>query len=335
VQDLRANPDKPATGSIVEAELSRGKGAVATALVANGTLREGDVIVAGSAWGRVRALFDDRGERVKAAGPSMPVEVLGLKEVPQAGDRFEVVADEPTARELAEKRKDQEVDVRRHHVTLESLHDMMESGEVKELNIIVKADVQGTAEAIAEQLVKLSGKEVVVRVLRTASGDISETDINLAASSNAVMIGFNVQPDTNARQAAEAQGVDVRTYNIIYQIIDDLNLAIQGLLQPIRQEVEVGTAEVRALFKVGKNQMIAGCMVTSGKIPRGSGVRIEREGQIVYDGKIETLKRFKDDVREVAQGFECGMSFEKFTDLKEGDVIKAFAIQEIKRELTR
>lgn len=335
IQDLKANPEKPATGSIVEAELSRGKGAVATALVANGTLREGDVIVAGSVWGRVRALFDDRGERVKAAGPSMPVEVLGLKEVPQAGDRFEVVADESSARQLAEQRRDQEVEVRRHHVTLESLHDMMLSGEVKELDIIVKADVQGTAEAIAEQIIKLSGKEVVVRVLRTASGDISETDVNLAASSNAIIIGFNVQPDNNARAAAEAGGVDIRTYSIIYQIIDDLTLAIQGLLQPIRQEVEVGTAEVRQLFKIGKNQMIAGCMVTSGKIPRGSGVRIEREGQVVYEGKIETLKRFKDDAKEVAQGFECGMSFEKFTELKEGDVIRAFQIQEIKRELTR
>jgi translation initiation factor IF-2 len=335
VQDLKANPEKPATGSIVEAELSRGKGAVATALVANGTLREGDAIVAGSTWGRVRALFDDRGQRVKAAGPSMPVEVLGLKEVPQAGDRFEVVADESTARDLAELRKSNEVEVRRHHVTLESLHELVEAGEVKDLNIIVKADVQGTAEAIAEQLVKLSGKEVVVRILRTASGDISETDINLAASSNAIMIGFNVQPDNNARQAAETQGVDVRTYTIIYQIIDDLNLAIQGLLQPIRQEEEVGMAEVRALFKVGKNQMIAGCMVTSGKIPRGATVRIEREGKIVYDGKIETLKRFKDDAKEVAAGFECGMSFEKFTDLHEGDIIRAFIIKEIKRELTR
>lgn len=332
IQDLKANPDKPATGWIVEAELSRGKGALATALVANGTLREGDVIVAGSVWGRVRALLDDRGERVKAAGPSMPVEVMGLKEVPQAGDRFEAVVDEQTARQMAEQRKLQEVEVRRHHVTLESLHEMMEAGEVKELDIIVKADVQGTAEAIAEQIIKLSGKEVVVRVLRTASGDISETDVNLAASSNAIIIGFNVQPDTNARNAAEASGVDIRTYNIIYQIIDDLTLAIQGLLEPIRKEVEVGTAEVRALFKVGKNQVIAGCMVTSGKIPRGAQARIEREGKIVHEGKIDTLKRFKDDAREVAQGFECGMSFEKYNDIVEGDIIRAFVIQEIKRD---
>lgn len=334
IQDLRANPDKPAVGSIVEAELSRGKGPVATALVANGTLREGDVLVAGSAWGRVRALRDDRGEPVKAAGPSMPVEVLGLKEVPQAGDRFEVVQDEQTARTMAEQRREQEVEERKHHVTLESFHDLMASGEVKELNIIVKADVQGTAEAIADQLVKLSAKEVTLRVLRTASGGISETDVNLAASSNAIIIGFNVAPDANARTAAEAAAVDIRTYNIIYQIIDDLQLAMQGLLQPIRQEVEVGTAEIRQLFKT-KNFTIAGCMVTSGKIPRGAIARVEREGKTVYEGKLDSLKRFKDDAREVAAGFECGMSFVGFNEMQEGDVVRAFSITEVKRELTR
>jgi translation initiation factor IF-2 len=334
MQDLRANPEKPAMGSIVEAELSRGKGPVATALVADGTLREGDVIVAGSAWGRVRALYDDRGERVKAAGPSMPVEVLGLKEVPQAGDRFEVVQDEQTARSLAEQRKDAEDTNRLRHVTLESFHDMMESGDLKELNIIVKADVQGTAEAIADQLAKLSTKEVAIRVLRTASGDISETDVNLAASSNAIIIGFNVQPDNNARSAAETAGVDMRTYNIIYQIIDDLNLAMQGLLQPIKQEVEVGTAEVRQLFKT-KSLTIAGCMVTSGKIPRGAIAKIVRGKDTVYEGKLDSLKRFKDDAKEVAAGFECGMSFEKFNDVQEGDIVHAFIVQEVKRELTR
>ena len=331
IQDLKANPEKPATGTIVEAELSRGKGAVATALVANGTLREGDYIVAGSVYGRVRALFDDRGERVKAAGPSMPVEVLGLAEVPQAGDRFEVVPDSQAAKALAEMRKEQEVEIRRHHVTLESFHDLLAAGEVKELDIIVKADVQGTAEAIAEQLVKLSNPEVQVRILRTASGDISETDVNLAASSKAIIVGFSVQPDNNAVRAAETAGVDIRTYNIIYKIIDDLTLAIKGLLTPIMQESEVGTAEIRQLFKVGKNMMIAGCMVTSGKIPRGSLVRIQRDGTQIYEGKIETLKRFKDDAKEVAAGFECGMSFEKFTDLIEGDIVHAFQILEIKR----
>jgi translation initiation factor IF-2 len=334
IQDLRANPDKPATGSIVEAELSRGKGPVATALVADGTLREGDVVVAGSVWGRVRALRDDRGEPVKAAGPSMPVELLGLKEVPQAGDRFEVVQDEQTARSMAEQRKEQVAEERKHHVTLESFHDMIAKGEVKELNIIVKADEQGPAEAIAGQLVKLSAKEVTLRVLRFASGGISETDVSLAASSNALIIGFNVEPDANARSAAEAAGVDIRTYNVLYQIVDEMQLAMQGLLQPLRQEVEVGTAEIRQLFK-SKKVVIAGCMVTSGKIPRGALARIEREGSIVYEGKLDSLKRFKDDAREVAAGFECGMSFTNFNDVQEGDIVHAFSITEVKRELTR
>jgi translation initiation factor IF-2 len=335
IQDLRANPDKPATGVIIEAELSRGKGAVATALVENGTLREGDYIVAGSKSGRVRALFDDRGQRVKAAGPSMPVEVLGLDEVPQAGDRFEVCADVHASKILIEQRKLNQVERKQHHVSLESLHEMLTKGEVKELNVIVKADVQGTAEAIAEQVKKLSGNEVAVRVLRTASGDISENDVNLAASSEAIIIGFNVNPDQNARQVAESAGVDIRTYSIIYQITDDLEKAIQGLIQPIRKEVKIGVAEVRQIFKFGKALMIGGCMVTEGKVQRGCIAKIERNGAIVHEGKLDTLKRFKDDVKEVAQGFECGMSFEKFSDLQEGDKINAFIIQESKGEITR
>ncbi len=335
IQDLKANPDKPATGVIIEAELSRGKGAVATALVENGTLREGDYIVAGSKSGRVRALFDDRGQRVKAAGPSMPVEVLGLDEVPQAGDRFEVVADVHASKILIEQRKLSQVERKQHHVSLESLHEMLTKGEVKELNVIVKADVQGTAEAIAEQVKKLSGNEVAVRVLRTASGDISENDVNLAASSEAIIIGFNVNPDQNARQVAESAGVDIRTYSIIYQITDDLEKAIQGLIQPVRKEVKIGVAEVRQIFKFGKQLMIGGCMVIEGKVQRGCIAKIERNGVIVHEGKLDTLKRFKDDVKEVAQGFECGMSFEKFSDLQEGDKINAFIIQESKGEITR
>ncbi|CAN5422338.1 translation initiation factor IF-2 [soil metagenome] len=335
IQDLKANPDKPATGVIIEAELSRGKGAVATALVENGTLREGDYIVAGSKSGRVRALFDDRGLRVKAAGPSMPVSVLGLDEVPQAGDRFEVVADVHASKILIEQRKLSQVERRQHHVSLESLHEMLTKGEVKELNVIVKADVQGTAEAIAEQVKKLSGNEVAVRVLRTASGDISENDVNLAASSEAIIIGFNVNPDQNARQVAETAGVDIRTYSIIYQITDDLEKAIQGLIQPIRKEVKIGVAEVRQIFKFGKQLMIGGCMVIEGKVQRGCIAKIERNGVMVHEGKLDTLKRFKDDVKEVAQGFECGMSFEKFSDLQEGDKINAFIIHETKGEITR
>jgi len=329
--ELKANPDKPAVGVIIEAELSRGKGAVATALVENGTLREGDFIVAGSKCGRVRALFDDRGQRVKAAGPSMPVEVLGLDEVPQAGDTFQVVDDAQAMKIIAEQHKLTESTGRHHHVSLESLHELIERGEVKDLNIIVKADVQGTAEAIADSIRKLSGGEVQTRVLRTASGDISENDVNLAASSNAIIVGFNVNPDQNASKVAEAAGVDIRTYSIIYQITDDITSAIQGLLKPIREEVNIGQAEVRQLFKVGKGLMIAGCMVLTGKVQRNSLARIERNGQIVYEGKLDTLKRFKDDAKEVAQGFECGMSFEKFSDLQIGDKINSYIVTEKKQ----
>ncbi|MBS1996055.1 MAG: translation initiation factor IF-2 [Cyanobacteria bacterium SZAS LIN-2] len=329
--ELKANPDKPANGVIIEAELSRGKGAVATALVENGTLREGDFIVAGSKCGRVRALFDDRGQRVKAAGPSMPVEVLGLDEVPQAGDTFQVVDDAQGMKILAERHRLTEGRGGHHHVTLESLHELLERGEVKDLNIIVKADVQGTAEAIADSIRKLSGGEVQTRVLRTASGDISENDVNLAASSNAIIVGFNVNPDQNASKVAEAAGVDIRTYSIIYQITDDITSAIQGLLKPIREEVNIGQAEVRQLFKVGKGLMIAGCMVLSGKVQRGSLARIERNGQIIHEGKLDTLKRFKDDAKEVAQGFECGMSFDKFSDLQLGDKINSYIVTEKKQ----
>jgi translation initiation factor IF-2 len=335
VGELKANPDKPATGVIIEAELSRGRGPVATALVENGTLREGDIIIAGTASGRVRALHDDRGARVKAAGPSMPVEVLGLDEVPQAGDRFEVVSDLSILKPLVESRRLSIVERRNHHVSLESLHDMLERGEVKDLNVIVKADVQGTAEAIADSVRKLSGNEVQVRVLRTASGDISENDVNLAASSNAIVLGFNVSPDQNAKTVAETAGVDIRTYNIIYQITDDLEKAIQGLIQPSRTEVQTGTAEVRQIFKFGKNLTIAGCMVINGKVNRGAIAKVDRGGTIVHEGKLDTLKRFKDDAKEVAQGFECGMSFDKFSDVREGDLVHCYKIEETKREITR
>jgi translation initiation factor IF-2 len=332
MQDLKANPDKPAEGVIIEAELSRSRGAVATALVENGTLREGDFIVAGSKSGRVRALFDDRGQRVKAAGPSMPVEVLGLDEAPLAGDRFEVVKDSQAVKILVERRKLAAGERRQYHVTLESLHDMLSKGDLRELTVIIKADVQGTAEAIAESVRKLSGAEVAVKVLRTASGDISENDVNLAASSNAIIIGFNVQPDQNASRVAEVAGVDIRTYSIIYQITDDLEKAIQGLIQPVKEEVKIGQAEVRQIYKFGKNLVIAGCMVLDGRVTRGSIARLERDGRILYEGKIETLKRFKDDAREVKEGFECGISLEKFNDLQEGDKINAFIIQDAKRD---
>ena len=299
--------------------------------MSSGTLRESDFIVIGSKSGKVRALFDDRGQRVKAAGPSMPVEVLGLDEVPQAGDRFEVVADNQALRYLVEKRKGLETNTRNYHVTLESLHDLLVKGEVKELNVIIKADVQGTAEAIADSVRKIPSKEVQLRVLRTASGDISENDVNLAASSNAIIIGFNVQPDHNAAKVRESAGVDIRTYNVIYQITDDILKAIEGLIEPVRHEVLAGTAEVRQLFKLGKRMIIAGCMVTMGKMNRGAKAKLERDGKTIYEGKIETLKRFKDDAREVAQGFECGLILENCADIKEGDIVSAFIIQEVKK----
>lgn len=331
MQNLKANPERLSQGVIVEAHLSRGRGPVATALVQNGTLREGDLIVAGSKLGRVRALFDDRGQRVKAAGPSMPVEVLGLDEVPQAGDRFQVFTDVQEARSVVEQRKSADSDRPHHRVTLESLHDLVEQGEVKELNLIIKADVQGTAEAIADSVVKLSNKEVQARVIRVATGDISENDVNLAAGSNAIIIGFNVNPDQNASRVRELSGVDIRTYSIIYKITDDIIMAVEGLIKPVMQEIQIGTAEIRQIFKIGKN-IIAGSYVTSGKIQRNAIARLERGGKVIHEGKIETLKRFKDDAKEVAQGFECGISLEKFTDLQEGDKIHCYVIQEVKRE---
>ncbi len=330
MQDLRANLEIPAYGVIVEAELSRGKGAVATALVQNGTLREGDFIVVGTTSGRVRALFDDRGNRVKAAGPSMPVEVLGLDQVPQAGDPFEVVESIQEMKEIADTRKDNFVARHGHHVSLESLHEMLESGEMKELKLIIKADVQGTAEAIGDSVRKLSNEKVQITLLRAASGEISENDVNLAASSNAIIIGFNSSPDSNARTVAEANGVDIRIYNVIYQITDDIQKAMLGMLEPIREEVKIGTAEIRKIFKVGKGSIIAGCMVQEGKIQRNAIVRVDRDGEIIYEGKLDNLKRFKDDVKEVASGFECGMSFEKFGELQEGDKVHAFIIKETK-----
>jgi translation initiation factor IF-2 len=281
----------------------------------------------------VRALFDDCGQRVKAAGPSMPVEVLGLDEVPQAGDPFEVVADSQTARALAEHHKMQGRQVQ--HVTLESFHSMVEQGQVKELNVIIKADVQGTAEAIASQVRRLTTNEVQVKVVHTASGGITENDVNLAASANAIIVGFNVEPDQNAVRVKELNGVDIRTYKIIYQITEDLDKAIQGLIEPLREEIAIGQAEVRQVFKFSKSLSIAGCYVTSGKVQRNAIARIIRGNDTIYEGKVETLKRFKDDAKEVAQGFECGMSFEKFNEVQEGDIIHCFIIQETKREPTR
>lgn len=333
--ELKANPDRPARGVVIEAKLDRGRGPVATVLVQKGTLKVGDNIVAGSVYGRVRAMFDDRGNRVNEAPPSMPVEILGLDNVPEAGDIFQVVEDEKLARQIAEQRqiekRQKELQVA-GKTSLEEIFKQME-GQVKELKLILKGDVQGSVEALRNALERLSTDEVRVSLIHTGVGAITETDVMLAAASNALIIGFQVRPDANARKAAESTGVEIRLYRVIYEVLDDIKAAMAGLLEPERREVTLGHAEVRATFKVPKVGTVAGCYVTEGKIVNKSMVRLIRDGVVVYEGRIASLKRFKDDVREVAQGFECGIGLEKFNDIKEGDILEAYTIEEIKREL--
>ncbi|QBS37845.1 translation initiation factor IF-2 [Thermaerobacter sp. FW80] len=337
LQELKANPNRPARGTVIEAKLERGRGPVATVLVQNGTLRVGDAFVCGTTYGRVRALFDDRGRPLQEAGPSTPVEVLGASEVPEAGDRLEVVADEREAREIAERRQEErrqeELRVARG-LTLEQFAQQAagEAGE-RELRLVVKADVQGSLDALVPALERLSTDEAYVRVLHTGLGAISESDVMLAAASRAIVIGFNVRPDANARRAADRENVEIRTYRVIYELLDDVKKALQGLLKPEVREVVVGQAEVRATFKVPGVGTVAGCYVTDGKIARNARVRVIRDGTVIYEGRIASLKRFKDDVREVAQGYECGVGIERFNDIKEGDVLEVFQEQEVARAL--
>ncbi|MBE3581591.1 MAG: translation initiation factor IF-2 [Thermoanaerobacteraceae bacterium] len=334
--DLKANPDRPARGVVVEAKLDRGRGPVATVLVQKGTLKVGDNLVAGSVFGRVRAMFDDRGNRVTAAPPSMPVEILGLDEVPEAGDIFQVVEDEKLARQIAEQRQieKRQKDLQAGGKTsLEEIFKQMDAGQAKELRLIVKADVQGSVEALRNALERLSTDEVKVVLIHSGVGAITESDVMLAAASNAVIVGFQVRPDANARKAAENAGVEIRLYRIIYEVVDDIKAAMAGLLEPEKREVILGRAEVRATFKVPKVGTVAGCYVTEGKVTSKALVRLIRDGVVVYEGRVASLKRFKDDVREVVQGFECGIGLEKFNDLKEGDVLEAYTIEEIKRQL--
>ncbi|MGB9660485.1 MAG: translation initiation factor IF-2 [Moorellaceae bacterium] len=333
--ELKANPDRPARGVIIEAKLDRGRGPVATVLVQKGTLRVGDNLVAGSVYGRVRAMFDDRGNRVDQATPSMPVEILGLDDVPEAGDIFQVVEDEKLARQIAEQRQMEKRQKELQVVgkaSLEEIFKQME-GQVKELKVILKADVQGSVEALRSALERLSTEEVKVSLIHTGVGAITETDVMLAAASHALIIGFQVRPEANARKAAESAGVEIRLYRVIYEVLDDIKAAMAGLLEPERREVTLGRAEVRATFKVPKVGTVAGCYVTEGKMVNRSLVRLIRDGVVVYEGRIASLKRFKDDVREVAQGYECGIGLERFNDLKEGDILEAYTIEEIKREL--
>ena len=335
VAELKANPKRAALGTVIEAQLDKGRGSVATLLVQDGTLRVGDPIVVGHAFGRVRAMVNDIGRRVKEVGPSTPVEITGLSEVPQAGDRFVVFEDEKTARQVGESRSMTAIQAQRsekQRITLDNLFEQMSQGDVKELNLIVKADVQGTVEAMAASLMKIDVEGVNVKIIHTGAGAITESDISLAAASNAIVIGFNVRPDVNAKRAAEAEGVDIRLHSIIYKVIEEIEQAMKGMLDPEFEEKIVGQAEVRQTIKVSKVGTIAGSYVTEGKIVRDAGVRIIRENVVIFEGELDSLKRFKDDAKEVAKGYECGITIKNYNDIKEGDVIEAFVMEEIVRK---
>ncbi len=334
VEEYKANPNRKANGTVIEAQLDKGRGSVATLLVQNGTLRVGDPIVVGSSFGRVRAMVNDLGRRVKEAGPSTPVEITGLNEVPQAGDLFIVFEDEKTARQVGETRAARQLASQRNEktrVTLDNLFEQMKQGEIKELNIILKADVQGSAEALAASLQKIEVEGARVKIIHSGAGAITESDIILATASNAIVIGFNVRPDVNAKRAAESENVDVRLHRIIYKAIEEIEAAMKGMLDPEFEEKIIGQAEVRTTFKVSKIGTIAGSYVIEGKITRDSGIRLIREGVVIFEGEIDTLKRFKDDVKEVATNYECGITIKNFNDIKEGDIIEAFIMEEIER----
>ena len=335
MQELTADPNRKAKGTVIEAKLDKGRGSVASLLIQNGTLNVGDSILVGSTYGRIRAMFDDRGKKIKSAGPSIPVEILGLSEVPAAGDRFIVCKDEKTARNMAELRK-QKIKADSHQasnrVSLEDLYSQIQEGKVKELAIVVKADVQGSVEAIRQSLEKLSTDDVKVRVIHGAVGAITETDVTLAAASNALIIGFNVRPDGNATAQSEKESIEIKTYRIIYDAIEDVKSAMIGMLEPEYKEVVNGKAEVRMTYKISNVGTIAGCYVIDGKIVRNSEVRVIRDGIVIFESTLASLKRFKDDAKEVAKGYECGLSIEKFNDLKEGDIIESFTMEAIKRK---
>ena len=333
MQELKANPNRLAKGTVIEAKLDRGRGPVATVLIQNGTLHSSDIVIAGTAVGRIRAMTDDRGEKIEDAGPSVPVEIVGLSEVPGAGDVFYAVEDERMARELAEKRRFEEKEknaASAGKVTLENLYAHIEEGQIKDLNIIVKADVQGSAEAIKASLEKLSGDEVRVRVIHNGVGGVNSNDVMLASASDAIIVGFNVRPEAGIAEEAAQNKVDIRLYRVIYDCIEEIEQAMKGMLAPKFKEAVLGHAEVRQTFKVSSIGTIAGCYVTDGKMQRNEKVRIVRDSIVIHEGDLATLKRFKDDVKEVAQGYECGMSFERYNDVKVGDVIEAFVMEQIK-----
>ncbi len=334
--DLRANPGAEASGVVIESRLDVGRGPVATVLVHRGTLRVGDAAVAGDASGKVRALYDYRGEKVKDAKPGDPVEILGFDHPPTAGEFVRVVEHERQAKHLANVRaerlrREQLAQRPRRRVSLETLHDDLQAGDVQDLNIVLKGDVQGSVEALLGELQKIQHTEVRVNVIHTGVGGITENDVNLASASDALVVGFNVRPSAEARQLAEREGVDIRTYRVIYQLTEDIQQALVGMLTPVQTEETLGEAEVRALFKVSRLGTIAGCMVTSGTIRRGAQVRIVRDGTVIYETSIAQLKRFKDDAREVSEGFECGILLDGFNDVKEGDVLEAYETRQIER----
>ncbi|MCZ4248667.1 translation initiation factor IF-2 [Bacillus amyloliquefaciens] len=335
VEELKANPNRQAKGTVIEAELDKGRGSVATLLVQTGTLQVGDPIVVGNTFGRVRAMVNDLGRRVKTAGPSTPVEITGLNDVPQAGDQFLVFKDEKTARSVGEARASKQLEEQRSDkakLSLDDLFEQIKQGDVKDINLIVKADVQGSAEALTAALQKIEVEGVKVKIIHTGVGAITESDIILASASNAIVIGFNVRPDGNAKSTAEAENVDIRLHRIIYKVIEEIEAAMKGMLDPEYEEKVIGQVEVRQTFKVSKIGTIAGGYVTDGHITRDSGLRLIRDGVVIFEGEVDVLKRFKDDVKEVSQGYECGITIKKYNDIREGDILEAYVMQEIERK---
>ena len=335
VKELKANPNRLARGIVIEAELDKGRGPVATVLIQKGTLHVGDTIAAGSCHGKVRAMIYDNGRRVKEATPSTPVEILGLNDVPGAGEIFVQTANDKEARSFAEtfikEGRERMLEETKSKLTLDGLFSQIQAGNVKELNLIVKADVQGSVEAVKQSLTKLSNEEVVVKVIHGGVGAINESDVSLASASNAIIIGFNVRPDVTAKVIADRENVDVRLYRVIYQAIEDVEAAMKGMLDPVYEEKVIGHAVVRQIFKASGVGNIAGSYVTDGMFQRGCSVRITREGEQIYEGLLASLKRFKDDVKEVKEGYECGLVFDKFNDIKEEDVVEAYTMVEVPR----
>ena len=335
VRELKANPDRMAKGTVIESRLDKGRGPVATMLVQNGTLHTGDIVIAGTSVGKVRVMIDDKGNRITEAGPSIPVEITGLDSVPTGGDQFNAVSDEKLARELVEQREyeaKQEAFKQYQKVTLDNLFNQIAEGEIKELPIIVKADVQGSVEAVRQSLEKISNEEVRVKVIHGAVGAVNESDVMLAQVSNAIIVGFNVRPETTARDTAEREGVDIRLYRIIYDAIEEIESAMKGMLAPKYRDVDLGRAEIRQVYKISNVGTVAGCYVLEGKITRNANIRVVRDGIIIADDKLDSLKRFKDDVKEVASGYECGMALTKFNDIKEGDIFEAYIVEEYRED---